>query len=243
MSALRIGMWSGPRNISTAMMRAWENRPDCAVTDEPFYAHYLAATGADHPGRQAVIDAGETDWRRVVEYLLGPVPEDKPIWYQKHMCHHLLPDMSIDWIYALQNVLLIRDPRQVVASYLRARGVVTPEDIGMLQQEWLFDHLRARTGTDPLVVDSAAFLAAPEAHLKQLCVHLGIEFDPRMLRWPPGPRSSDGIWAPHWYAAVWASTGFGPANDTVPDLPRDASAVAEQCMPAFRRLHAARMIA
>ncbi|MCB1554210.1 MAG: hypothetical protein KDJ14_10435 [Xanthomonadales bacterium] len=239
MTTRRIAMWSGPRNISTAMMRAWENRPDCTVIDEPLYAHYLAATGADHPGRDEVIAAGETDWRTVVSTLLGPVPGGKPLWYQKHMCHHLLPGMAIDWIDALDNILLVRDPRQVVASYLRARETVTPEDIGVPQQEALFEHLRARTGDDPIVIDSGAFLAAPEAHLRQLCERLGLDFDPRMLRWPQGPRDTDGVWAPHWYASVWASTGFEPAREHPPELDAHAESVAARCMPAYERMRAA----
>ena len=205
---LRIAMWSGPRNISTAMMRAWENRGDCAVSDEPLYAHYLAATGADHPGRDEVIASGETDWRRVVADLLGPVPDDQPVWYQKHMTHHLLPGMDRDWIDSLTNILLIRDPAEVVASYLRARGTVSAEEIGLPQQSELFQRLCDRHGHAPPVIDAGEFLRDPEGHLRAVCALLGISFTARMLQWPAGPRASDGVWAPHWYHAVWRSTGF-----------------------------------
>jgi Sulfotransferase domain len=171
---LRIAMWSGPRNISTAMMRAWGNRGDCAVSDEPLYAAYLAETGLDHPGREAVIAAGETDWRRVVDALLGPAPQGATIWYQKHMSHHLLPGMAVDWVLGLRNVFLIRDPAEVVASYLKSRATVTPEDIGLPQQGRLFDLLRERLGEAPPVIDAGDFLRAPEAHLRALCARLGI---------------------------------------------------------------------
>ena len=239
---LRVAMWSGPRNISTAMMRAWENRGDCAVSDEPLYAAYLAATGLDHPGRDEVIAAGETDPSRVVDALLGPAPESKPVWYQKHMSHHLLPGMAHGWIHALANVLLIRDPAEVVASYVKSRATVTPDDIGLPQQARLFDELADRSGTAPPVIDAADFLKAPEAHLRALCAWAGIDFTDRMLAWPAGPRDSDGIWAPHWYDAVWRSTGFEPYRPREPQLSGDAARVAEACRPAYERLHAYRLM-
>jgi hypothetical protein len=238
---LRIAMWSGPRNISTAMMRAWENREDCVVSDEPLYAHYLAATGADHPGRDEVIAAGECDWRKVVAELAGPVPEGKPIWYQKHMCHHLLPGMERDWILDLTNVLLIRDPAEVVASYLRTRGTVSAEEIGLPQQAELFERLTARLGAPPPVIDAGDFLADPEGHLRALCALLGIDFTPRMLRWPPGPRASDGIWAPHWYHAVWQSTGFDAPRRERAELGESAGRVVAECQAVYRALRAYRL--
>jgi hypothetical protein len=238
---LRIAMWSGPRNISTAMMRAWENRGDCAVSDEPLYAAYLAATGLDHPAREEVIAAGETDPAKVVASLLGPVPAGKPLWYQKHMSHHLLPGMAHDWIHALHNVLLIRDPVEVVASYVKSRATVTPDDIGLPQQAELFDELAERAGAAPLVIDAADFLRAPEAHLRALCAHLGIEFSERMLHWPAGPRDSDGVWAPHWYEAVWASTGFEPWHAREVRLGGEPARVAEACRPAYEKLFAHRL--
>ncbi|MBS0575251.1 MAG: HAD family hydrolase [Proteobacteria bacterium] len=238
---LRIGMWSGPRNISTAMMRAWENRGDCAVSDEPLYAAYLDATGIDHPLREQVIAAGDTDARRVIASLLGPVPEDRPIWYQKHMAHHLLPGMDRGWIRPLANVLLIRDPRDVIASYLKARSSVSPDEIGLPQQVELFEMLSA-AGTPPPIIDAADFLRAPAAHLRALCAWLGIAFSERMLHWPAGPRASDGVWAPHWYAQVWQSTGFEPPRAPAPTpLPPHGEAVAAACQPLYERLHARRL--
>lgn len=235
---LRIAMWSGPRNISTAMMRAFENRGDCVVSDEPFYAAYLATTGLDHPGRDDVIRVGETDWREVAQALTGPVPQGRAVWYQKHMSHHLLPCMATDWVHQLINVFLIRSPEAVVASYLKSRATVTPADIGLLQQAELFDEVRERSGRTPLVIDADAFLRDPSPQLRALCAHLGIAFTSRMLTWPAGPRASDGIWAPHWYDAVWKSTGFEPWRAREIDLDASARAVAEACQPAYERLFA-----
>jgi hypothetical protein len=237
---LRIAMWSGPRNISTAMMRAWENRGDCVVSDEPLYAHYLAHTGLDHPSRDEVIADGETDWRKVVAHLTGPVPGGAPVWYQKHMTHHLLPHIDHGWIAQLRNVLLIRDPREVVASYVKSRATVTPEDIGLLQQVALYDELCA-AGDPPPIIDAGDFLRAPKAHLCALCDWLGIDFSERMLHWPKGPRESDGIWAPHWYAHVWESTGFEPPVAREVVLAGEAAAVAEACRLPYERLHTLRM--
>ena len=234
---LRIAMWSGPRNISTAMMRAWENRDDCTVVDEPLYAAYLQATGLDHPGREEVIAAGETDPDKVIAQLLGPIPEGRAIWYQKHMSHHLLPTMAQSWTHALCNVFLIRDPAEVVASYLKSRATVTPEDIGLPQQDRLFDELSQRTGIAPPVIDAGDFLRAPEAHLRALCARLGIDFSKRMLHWPAVPRSSDGVWAPYWYDAVWKSTGFEPWQPRTLRLDAAAARVADACRPAYERLY------
>ena len=238
---LRIAAWSGPRNISTAMMRAWESRGDCAVSDEPLYAHYLAATGLDHPGRDDVIAAGDTDWRRVAAALTGPVPGDRPVWYQKHMSHHLLPGLDTEWVHGLVSVFLIRDPALVVASYLKSRATVTPDDIGLLQQARLFDEVAGRSGEVPPVIDAEAFLLDPAAQLRALCARLELPFTERMLQWAAGPRSSDGVWAPHWYAAVWHSTGFEPPRPREPQLTPAARAVAEACRPAYERLWAHRL--
>lgn len=238
---LRLAMWSGPRNISTAMMRAFENRTDCRVIDEPLYAHYLAATGSDHPGRADVIAHGETDWRRVVASLLGPVPNAQPIWYQKHMTHHLLPDMERDWILQLTNVFLIRDPRDVVASYIKSRAAIAADDIGLRQEVALFDFVAAHLGHAPTVIDANSFLTAPEAHLRALCTQLGIAFSARMLHWRPGPRASDGVWAPHWYSAVWQSSGFEAPRTREPMLDDAAAEVAEQARPWYEHLYRHRL--
>ena len=241
MTPLRLAMWSGPRNISTAMMRAWENRGDCAVIDEPLYAHYLHYTGLDHPGREAVIAAGEVDWRRVAAQLTGPVPEGKAIWYQKHMAHHLLPHIGCDWLGELTHAFLIRDPREVLLSYVRSRPNVTAEDIGVLQQLEIFERVRVRSRTTPPVVDAGEFLRDPERQLRELCARLGIAFTARMLHWPAGARPSDGIWAPYWYDAVVRSTGFEPYRERDRHVPPELSPLIDKVMPAYEALFAHRM--
>ena len=238
---VRLAVWSGPRNVSTALMRSWENRGDTLVVDEPLYAHYLATTGIDHPGRDEVVRTGETDWRAVVADLLGPVPDGVRAFYQKHMAHHLVPAVDRSWIAGLTNILLIRDPREVVASYVRSRRDVTVGDLGLTQQIELYDDLVA-SATAPQVIDAADFLRDPEGYLRAWCDLLGLAFTERMLAWPAGPRPTDGVWAGYWYGAVWRSTGFEPYRPRHVDLSPEAAAVAEACLPFYERLHAARWL-
>ena len=231
---VRLAVWSGPRNISTALMRAWENRPDTRVVDEPLYAYFLHETGLDHPGRDEVVAAGETSWQVVVEQLTAPV---EGVFYQKHMAHHLLPQLPRDWIPSLTNVLLIRDPAEVVTSYVRSRADVTVDDIGLVQQAALYEQL----GADVPVIDAADFLRDPEMHLRWLCAHIGVEFTDRMLHWPAGPRESDGVWAPYWYDAVVASTGFEPYRPRAAELASAALDVAQRSRPYYEQLYEHRL--
>lgn len=235
---LRIAMWSGPRNISTAMMRAFENRADTWVADEPFYAAWLAATGADHPMATEVAAAGETDPALVAARLAGPVPEGRAVFYQKHMTHHMLPGFPRAWTDAVENVFLIRRPEEVVASYADRRGQAVLEDIGFREQAEIFDRVADRLGRAPPVVDAADVLADPEAALGRLCAALGLAFDPAMLAWPPGRRATDGVWAAHWYASVEASTGFARPRPPVAfdDLPEGLKPVAEAARPYYEKL-------
>ncbi|MGI8702304.1 MAG: HAD family hydrolase [Nocardioidaceae bacterium] len=240
MTAARLAVWSGPRNVSTALMRAWENRPDCEVVDEPLYPCYLARTGIDHPGRDEVLAVGETDWRVVVERLLAPAPEGVAVVYQKHMAHHLVPEIGHGWLSELTNVLLIRDPREVVASYIESRSSVHADDIGLRQQLSLYDELTARGATPP-VVDAGDFLRDPERYLRWMCDLVGVGFTDAMLHWPPGPRESDGVWARYWYASVWRSTGFAPYRPRTVHLEGDAARVAAECLSSYERLFAHRL--
>lgn len=233
-SGVRLAMWSGPRNISTALMRSWENRPDTRVVDEPLYAYYLNETGLNHPARDEIVAAGETSWRKVVAELTAPVDG---VYYQKHMTHHLIPQLPREWISELTNVLLIRDPAEVVASYVRSRADVVAEDIGLVQQTELYDQL----GADVPVIDAADFLRDPEGYLRWLCEYAGVGFTDRMLHWPAGPRESDGIWAPYWYRAVLESTGFEPYQQRTVELTGAAAAAAERSRPHYERLHAVRV--
>ncbi len=229
-----IAMWSGPRNISTAMMRSFGNRTDTAVWDEPLYAHYLAHTGLNHPMHNAVIDAGETDAGKVIEKCLT-IPDRATHWFQKHMTMHMLPHIPLDWTTNLRNFFLIRRPEAVLASYHDRRADPTVEDVGFRRQADLFDAMAQRTGTAPPVIDSDAVLTAPETVLSRLCDALGIPFDPAMLSWPPGGRADDGVWAAHWYGSVETSTGFAAPRAPRP-LPEHLRPLAEECRPYYDRL-------
>jgi len=233
---VRIAMWSGPRNISTAMMRSFENRPDTAVVDEPLYAYYLRVTGLQHPGRDDILRSQSDDWRVVTGELTGPVPRGRRIYYQKQMTHHLLPEVGRDWLAQVTNVFLIRDPAAVVASYARVRGEPELEDLGFPQQVEIFRRTADRLGSPPPVLDAADVLSAPESLLTQLCVRLELPFDDRMLTWPAGSRESDGVWGPHWYGAVEASTGFAEPRAGVPTVPDRLADLVERCQPFYDEL-------
>ncbi len=234
---MRIAVWSGPRNLSTAMMYAFAQRDDCAVWDEPFYAAYLAATGLDHPMRAEIIAAGETDPDRVIAACIGSVPVGKPHCYLKLMTQHMLSGIGRDWLAHVTNVFLIRHPARVVASYDVKRENPTLDDIGFRQQAELFDHVR-RLGQAPVVIDSHDIRADPEGGLRRLCAALGLDFDPAMLRWPAGGNPADGVWAAHWYGAVHRSTGFAGAEAPLPQLKGNAAALADAALPYYRRLQA-----
>ena len=210
---LRIAMWSGPRNISTAMMRAFENRADTAVLDEPFYAAYLAATGLDHPMRDAVLASQPQDWRQVAAALLGPVPGGAAVYYAKHTTQHMLAGIGTGWMASCRNVFLIRRPDEVIASYCEKRAEVGLADIGIVRQAELFEQEADRLGHAPPVLDAADVLADPASSLGALCAVLGLAFDRAMIAWPAGPRASDGVWAPAWYDQVERSTGFAARSE------------------------------
>lgn len=236
--ALRLAMWSGPRNISTAMMRAWGNRPDTFVCDEPLYAHYLKATGIDHPGRDEVIAHHETDWRKVVAWLTGPIPEGKSIFYQKHMSHHLLPDIDRGWLDGLTHCFLIRDPREMLTSLVQRLPNPRLADTGLPQQVELVRQVTRWTGRTPPIVDARDVLENPRGLLILLCKAVGVEFDECMLHWPPGRRPTDGIWAKHWYDAVEKSTGFQPYRPKLEPVPAELMPLLEKCMACYEELYA-----
>lgn len=232
--SVRIAMWSGPRNISTAMMRAFENRPDTEVIDEPFYAAFLARTGIDHPMRQVVLDASETDPAIVAEGLAAD--RDTPIFYQKHMTHHMLPDFDRSWMDACRHAFLIRAPERVLASYAAKRADVALDDIGFVQQAEIFEDISVRLGSGPPVIDADDVLADPRRTLTALCHALDIPFDGAMLSWPPGRRPTDGVWAPVWYDAVERSTGFSAPTGPPLDLPPRLADIAAAARPAYEAL-------
>jgi hypothetical protein len=239
---LRLAMWSGPRNVSTAFMRSWGNREDTAVVDEPFYAHYLRVTGLDHPGRNEVIASQEGDWRRVVESLLAPQPAGVRIFYQKQMSHHLLADIGREWLDAVTHAFLIRDPGPMLASLELKLGAFDLDATGLPQQVEIFDHVVASTGRVPPVIEASDLLAAPEATLRALCTALEVPFSPRMLSWSPGARGTDGVWAKYWYHRVERSTGFESAEAAAPQRLTGRLAEFEaRCRPLYEKLRAHRL--
>jgi hypothetical protein len=218
---IRIAMWSGPRNLSTAMMRSFSSRPDTAVLDEPFYACYLKQTGIAHPGREQVIAAYESDWKQVTKNIAGPIPGGKTVWYQKHMAHHMRPPMDLEPVLkSLTHAFLIRDPAEVISSYIKVHSTMTLDETGLPYQASLFSRIRDLTGKIPPVVDAKDVLLDPTRTLTRLCQSLGLDFDSRMLHWPAGVHPDDGNWAPHWYGSLLKSTGFEeykPKNQPVPE--------------------------
>ncbi len=229
-----IAMWSGPRNISTAMMYAFCNRADCAGWDEPFYGAYLKTTGLQHPMFTEIMAANECEFGTVAEACLRP--SAKPVFYQKHMTHHMLPAIDRAFIRILTNAFLIRSPEKVLASYAKKHDQVSLHAIGFVEQAEIFDMVAQHLGHAPPVVDADVHLANPRPSLKKLCASLAISFDEAMLHWPAGPKPCDGVWAPHWYNAAWASTGFEKSPSTPISLPSHLQRIADEARPYYERL-------
>ncbi len=236
MIPLRIARWSGPRNISTALMRSWENRDDCAVWDEPLYGYYLNATGIAHPGAAEIIAAQGTDSDAIIASCIGDIPEGKTIFYQKHMTLHLLPQLDRSWLDSLINCFLTREPEAVIASYAAVRSDATLDDIGFVQQARLFDDVRSMSGKIPLVIDSREFLLDPESMLRAICNRLGVDFTSKMLTWPKGRRDSDGVWEKYWYDSVCNSTGFAPYREKTYELCEKDRQIAAEARPYYEKL-------
>jgi hypothetical protein len=236
MTVKRIAMWSGPRNLSTAMMYSFAQRNDCQVIDEPLYAAYLDDTGLQHAMAEEVIAHGETDAQKVIDAICH-AEIDQPLQYQKHITKHLLPEYGMDWLADLTNVFLIRHPARVICSYHLKDENPGLSDIGV-QEQWQIYERAKQLGQNPIVIDSADILANPEASLKGLCASLGIKFQAAMLHWPAGPKSYDGIWAPHWYQSVWKSEGFASTPGPLPAVAPELQPLLEQAMPYYDRLRA-----
>lgn len=234
--ATRIAMWSGPRNISTALMRSWGNRPDTFVCDEPLYAYYLTRVDVDHPGAAEIVEHHETDSSKVVAWLTGPIPEGREIFYQKHMAHHLLDDVERGWLSDVVNCFLIRDPREMLLSLSKVLPDPQLRDTGLEQQVEIFDRISEQTGTRPPVIDSKDVLLDPPRMLARLCDAIGVPYRESMLAWPAGRRETDGVWAPHWYSSVERSTGFQGYQARADLLPERLEPLLEQCLPFYRRL-------
>jgi hypothetical protein len=240
---VRIAMWSGPRNISTAMMRAWGNRADTFVVDEPLYAYYLERTGKNHPGAAEIIAHGETDWRKIVAGLTKePLPSGKRIFFQKQMTHHLLPEVAREWIVDLTNCFLIRDPREVILSYIKKNPEPELEDLGFVQQCEIFDFVRKRTNSVPAVIDARNVLENPERMLRLLCAAIGVDFDKSMLSWPAGLHETDGVWAKYWYDDVARSTSFQAYQPREGEVPDCLGEIHVRCRECYEVLYRCRLL-
>ena len=233
---LHIAMWSGPRNISTALMRSFGSRPDTHVSDEPLYAYYLRATGRPHPLAAEIIAEHESDWRAVVRELIGPAPSGRTVWYQKHMAHHLLPEIDRGWMEHLVHAFLIREPRAMLRSLIQKLGDVRLADTALPQQVELFRAQRARTGRVPAVLCAREVLNDPRGVLSELCARLGLEFDESMLAWELGPRETDGCWGPYWYQNTMNSSGFEPYRAQEVELPEGYEDLALRCEELYAEL-------
>ena len=234
-------MWSGPRNISTAMMRSFENRSDTFVSDEPFYGYYLKNTDIDHPGRKGVLRSMETDWYTVSKTITGLPPNEEKVWYQKHMAQHNLPGVDLSWTRLVTNCFLIRDPKEVIISYHKKYEVNRAELLGYPQQVELYRMLTEGDCIEPAIVDAKDILMDPKDILSKLCSALGIPFKDEMLLWPAGPRDTDGVWAQHWYSNVEASTSFQPYVERNEELPHELEGIYEECLVYYDTLHRKRI--
>ena len=230
---MKIAMWSGPRNLSTAMMYSFANRSDFAVMDEPFYAAYLSRSGAEHPLRDEILARHAIDPEAVAQDCQR---EGTPHLYMKHMPHHMLEGFPMGWADDCVNIHLIRHPARVIASYGAKRQDVSFEDIGFAQQVAVYRQLGG------LVVDGTDIRAAPEKMLRALCAAFGLDFDPAMLSWPKGPRVEDGVWAKHWYGAVHASTGFAGAEGSLPELEAEWAKLCDKALPFYEQMAAQKLI-
>jgi len=237
MKTLRIAMWSGPRNISTAMMRSWENRKDTQVVDEPLYGPFLHHTQKQHPMAKEIIKHQGSDEKRIIDHLIhDEIDDDKSIYYQKHMCHHILEGYDISWILNLTNIFLIRDPHFVMASYLKKHKNPTPEDLGYPQQLKLFNYIKDISGSTPIVLDSKEILKNPKEMIELLCSKLSVTLNNSMFSWSKGSRATDGIWASHWYNRVIESTGFSPYQEKTVQLSKNQKHTEEACRPYYLEL-------
>ena len=233
----RIAMWSGPRNISTAMMRSWESRSDTFVIDEPFYPYYLSQTDVDHPGREEVISNGELDKDKVSKGLVTDIQEDCSIFYQKHITHHLLPSIDRSWMKKVENCFLIRDPKDMIISYSKVYDDLNMHLLGLNEQYEIFNYVKEITGEIPPVIDSKDVLLNPREVLNKLCDKLGIIFSEEMLSWSKGERKTDGVWAKYWYKNVINSTGFIAYKEKEEDIPDNYFELYAECSKIYDSLH------
>tara|TARA_B000000475_G_scaffold268965_1_gene262261 strand:+ start:5063 stop:5788 length:726 start_codon:yes stop_codon:yes gene_type:complete len=233
---MKIAMWSGPRNISTALMRSFENRTDTFVSDEPFYAYFLNKSGENHPARQEILNNQSSDWDTVSSMLIGEIPNQKKVWYQKHMAHHIFKHSDLSWTKRVVNLFLIRDPKEVIVSYQKRFNLVDHMQLGYNQQIQIIKTIADTTGDFPIVINAKDVLMHPEKILKKLCEIVQIDFEENMLSWPDGKRDTDGVWAPFWYSEVEKTTGFQPYVDKNIVLDSKWEDIYDRCMIDYKIL-------
>ena len=234
-------MWSGPRNLSTALMRSFENRTDTAVIDEPFYAHFLKQTNLNHPGKNEIISTLDSNWDNIVLKITGPIPQNKPIWYQKHMAQHNLEGRDLNWIKNFHNCILIRDPKYVIPSYNKEYSLSDEKFLGYCQQLNLIRILEDEEGITPPIFDATDILEKPEQALKKICISVGISFSQKMLKWPKGKRKSDGIWAKYWYRNVENSSGFQPFQKKNIVIDKKLIPLYDKCLADYNSMYEKRI--
>ena len=233
---IRIAMWSGPRNISTALMRSWESRSDTFVIDEPFYAHYLSVTNVDHPGRDEIVQNGETDQSVVSKGLISDINDSCSIYFQKHMTHHMIPSVGREWMKDVVNCFLIRDPKDMILSYTKVNSNLSMHLLGLEEQYELFEYVTKMNGRAPPVVDSKDILLDPRETLSLLCEKIGVVFSEEMLSWSKGVRDTDGIWAKYWYENVINSTGFNTYTEKNEVIRDEYLQLYEDCLKIYEKL-------
>ena len=242
MNKIYIAMWSGPRSISTALMRSFENRLDTAVLDEPFYAYFLKETNLNHPGREEIISTGEYNWGKIVKKITGPIPQNKNIWYQKHMAQHNLDGNDISWIKKFKNCILIRHPQYVIPSYNKKYPLSHKKLLGYSQQLNIIRILEDKEGITPPIFDATDIQKNPRVALKKMCISIGIDFMEKMLKWPRGKRKSDGVWAKYWYGNVEKSSGFRPFHEKQITIDKGLIALYKECLVEYNSMYKKRVI-
>ena len=231
----KIAMWSGPRNMSTVLMRSFSSRPDCKVVDEPFYAAYLLATGAKHPLRDSIIESQSTNAKIISKECIEG-NSSKKIEYQKHMTHHMIKAFDRSFIYKLSNVFLIRSPEKVVKSLGLKLQNYQLKDTGFPQQLELFQMIADKQGFAPPVINADDLCNHPKNGLKALCISLGIEYFESMLRWSKGPHENDGVWGQYWYRSVNESTGFEKTNKKILPSTSAEKKLIEKATPSYETI-------
>jgi len=230
-------MWSGPRNISTAMMRSWGSRSDTFVIDEPYYAHYLSQNELDHPGRDEVIQEGELDSEKVSRRLVNDTKDSCSIYYQKHITHHLLDSIDREWMKSVVNCFLIRDPKDMIISYSKVHPDLNMHLLGLEEQNEIFEYVKNVAGEVPPVIDAKDVLMNPRDILGKFCDKIGVIFSEEMLSWSRGPRDTDGNWGKYWYKNVVNSTGFNEYKPKMEEVPDRYLDLYEGCYKLYKNLH------